>query len=442
MNWLFSTEEDVELYYTLCALYEFEDTLKETLSSYESSYLSSGSNSASVTFNEAYKMLLDTHLFGMKVSKQYMDMLYKHGVINELLFSFREEEYNGYAESMDSITRSIEGTISGMTVIAYDAYLRDYCPTTAPVLNITPKLETEEEKTELEQYIHEEISLQRTLSYSMNNLHIDEDMTLEDDIQTYGSVYMDGGTLDLNGHTLEVDGEFLQSGGTVKINNGRLIIHSDYRMQERVIDESDGSVSYDDVFAGLMMEKDGDYLEVGGGFYFQSRSVETLTKGTVKLCGDFTVIGGNDCSLTSSGDCKFIIAGNAPQRFTFDNRATLSQLEYAGTSTVTVSGELAIGTLNSDVPLTSEGLTLTGIDNGNRYKLSVTGDMILDGDVDLNGGGLLGTYSAQIQDASLPVCTISVPAQDSSIGTIKLFLWDGLDNMQPLMDCENVFGAN
>ncbi len=386
VNWLFSTEEDVELYYTLCALYEFEDTLKETLSSYESSYLSSRSNSASVTFNEAYKLLLQTHLFGMKVSKQYMDMLYKNGLINELLFSFREDEYNEYAESMDNITHSIEGIISNMTVIAYDAYLRDCCEATAPVLNINPKLKTEEEKAELEEYIHEEIELQKILSYSMNNLHIDDSIVLQDDIQTYGSVYMESGTLDLNGHTLEVGGEFLQEGGTVNINNGSLIIHGDYRMQERVFDSSDNSVSYENVYSALVMEKDSDYLEVGGGFYFQSWKEESLTNGTIKLLGDFAVIGYN---FGSSDNCKFIIDGEGEKRFTFDNLATLNQLSYSGNSTVTVSGKLALGTLNSNIPLISDGMVLAGLDNGNKYTLSVTGDMELDGDADLNGGKLL-----------------------------------------------------
>lgn len=34
-GWLFSTDESVELYYSLCALYEFEDALKTALNSYE-----------------------------------------------------------------------------------------------------------------------------------------------------------------------------------------------------------------------------------------------------------------------------------------------------------------------------------------------------------------------------------------------------------------------
>ncbi len=73
-GWLFSTDEDIEMYYNLCALYEFEDTLKIAMNTYERSYLSSKSGGNSKTFNECYKMLLRTFLYGAKLSQEYVEL--------------------------------------------------------------------------------------------------------------------------------------------------------------------------------------------------------------------------------------------------------------------------------------------------------------------------------------------------------------------------------
>ncbi|HIU57757.1 MAG TPA: hypothetical protein IAA61_08120, partial [Candidatus Ornithomonoglobus merdipullorum] len=209
-DFLFSTDAEIEMYYELCALYDFEDVLKSALFSFESSYRSSASDANASVFMQAYKMLLQTHLLGIKGSQDYLDSYYKNGLVNQILLLFREDEYEEYKEQLESIKECIEDKISFLEVTAYNMYVEEFNLSNADdiiALEVEPEKYTEEQKDEI-------LSNTQALSYKLGNITITDGMTMTEDIETYGSVYLKGGILDINGHTLDIGGDFIIANGT------------------------------------------------------------------------------------------------------------------------------------------------------------------------------------------------------------------------------------
>ena len=68
-------------------------------------------------------------------------------------------------------------------------------------------------------------------SQKVQNIVIDENYTLSEDLTTYGSLILEGGTLDLNGHTLRIPKlNFFNKNATVKDSSegkGKIILKSE-----------------------------------------------------------------------------------------------------------------------------------------------------------------------------------------------------------------------
>ncbi|HEY9059942.1 MAG TPA: fibronectin type III domain-containing protein, partial [Pseudobacteroides sp.] len=109
-------------------------------------------------------------------------------------------------------------------------------------------------------------------------INISSNLTLSED-KTYGTIYLSGGTIDLNGYKLTVNGSLIQTGGTVNVNGGLLTIDKDYRI------ENNGGY----VWAVLNMTNVYDYVKVGGTFstYSYNNHTENLTAGIMEVKGDF-----------------------------------------------------------------------------------------------------------------------------------------------------------
>lgn len=61
-NLLFSTEEDIEHYFSCCALYDFENQLNKATNNYKKAYGYSGSLEDAKLFNTAFNLLIKTQL--------------------------------------------------------------------------------------------------------------------------------------------------------------------------------------------------------------------------------------------------------------------------------------------------------------------------------------------------------------------------------------------
>ena len=327
-GWLFGTDESVEMYYSACALYEFEDALRAALSYYESQYVYSQSDSDSAVFNECYKLLLKTYLLGSKTSQKFVDVEYKHGLIKQLLFNFKEEKYNEYSEKLKNITGYVEQTLEFMNVVAYNGYCETYCSDVASIIDMVPKTETYTEDDK-----QQRIELLNTLSLETNNWIITKDMTLNSDIHTYGYVNLQYGTLNINGHRLEVDGDFIIANVENFTENGVT------------------TPRYYSTTAVLQMTDPADYVKINGDFIsYAGSSYNTsyvdnslLNAGVMEVSGDFNVYSGDSYnyymySFYTGGSHKVILNGTDEQNVSFDYK------DYSGFNSLVI--ESVTGKIN------------------------------------------------------------------------------------------------
>lgn len=104
------------------------------------------------------------------------------------------------------------------------------------------------------------------------DLTVSSSITLTEDV-VYKDVTIKSGTINLNGHKLTVLNTVIQTGGTVNINQGKLIIQSNYSIG--------GS-------GALYMAKETDYVLVGGNF-----NISTSTNGSGNFTGGTLEVKGN-----------------------------------------------------------------------------------------------------------------------------------------------------
>ncbi len=410
---LFGTDKSVELYYSICALYEFENCLKYALGTYERAYLSNKSDANSSVFNEAYKLLLQTHLLGIKASIDVVEVEYKAGLINTLISYFKEKEYDSYMKSLNNMQSYVELTINSMNVIAYNCYLDEYGGdemTIADIQQETPKYTTEENEAAI-------IEL-KDLSFVLNNVTIDKDKKLTEDMHTYGSLIIEGGTLDLNGHTLTVDGNILQSGGTMNINAGTLNVGGDYSIAGSVTTNGAGDKVYTSSSGILKMIYPSDYVCVDGDFATNSNGGHygSLKDGTIEIKGDFQQLYHNN--FDTSENHKVIFNGDKQQEIFFENPdvSGFANVEFRN-SNIKLNSGIRGFTLNQDIDLSlgvkylhiNGTLDLNGhsISNSEYWEtsdLSVSGNLILDGnDIKINGNLEISSGTIDLSGQTLTV---------------------------------------
>ena len=103
--------------------------------------------------------------------------------------------------------------------------------------------------------------------------------------------FVQTGDVNINGGKLFVKGNYTQSGGTLRLNGGRIEVSKNYRLQSTKID-SDGQTVYTTTYGVLQMTNPADYFLVKGDCYVQSYygeggSYNDLSNGVLELKGDF-----------------------------------------------------------------------------------------------------------------------------------------------------------
>ncbi|TYQ15580.1 UNVERIFIED_CONTAM: fibronectin type III domain protein [Acetivibrio alkalicellulosi] len=157
------------------------------------------------------------------------------------------------------------------------------------------------------------------------DISIEENRTLQNDIEIKGSLYVHGGTLNLNKYNLTVGGNLIQAGGTININGGQLFVDGDYRIQSKNY-QTDGSFSYGNSNGYIRMNNENDYVRIIGQFVTQSRYNHNgyLTSGILEVRGNFTQIRN---TFTNSSIVNFratqshrsILSGSQLQWVSFQN---------------------------------------------------------------------------------------------------------------------------
>lgn len=173
--------------------------------------------------------------------------------------------------------------------------------------------------------------------------------TLEDDQVYEGDLILMEDTLDLNGHTLRVKGNLIQAGGTIKINNGCLIIDEDYRIQTIIIKED--KVTYGLSYGTLLMNEEQDLVQVKGSFISSCglNNTTRLTEGRFEVAGDFILNNITQNMFTATENHTIVFNGEHGQTVnlaqTSHSNSRFSNIVFANESAegITIINPIAIG---------------------------------------------------------------------------------------------------
>ena len=384
----FSTNTQIETYYEMQCLYEFEDRLTDAVRTYASNYQSSATTENAKLFNNAFEMLMQTYELGCDIAIKYNESTYDKGALNILVsrISGDIEKFNKYKDSVNFIKNTINGVYTFATKDMYNSYLEDCCTDVAETINMDPA-ETVGTKEDLDNQV---VALEANVQKA-SNMYISSDYKLTGDVETYGSLYLSGGTLDLNGYSLTIHGDIHQTNGVLFVDGGRLMVDGDYGIYRTQKNSTTGDteIIYTDGY--LKMVKAADTVTVGGNLTVcTSKDTEGyLTAGTLVLKGNFRQIyGGSSYGFCATGMHTTILAGEGTQELSFDSSASgFNELKTAEgyQGKIALKNNIKFNKLGSDLAVTGENLYI-GDSKLNGHKLSVTGNATMYADVDLQGG--------------------------------------------------------
>lgn len=321
----FSTNTQVETYYEMKCLYEFEDRLTDAVRTYAANYSSNATTANAKLFNNAFEMLMQTYELGCDIAVTYNESTYDKGALNILVsrISGNIDKFNKYKDSVNFIKRTIDEVYTFATNDMYNSYLEDCCADVADAVEMAP-VENVGTKEELDnQLVALEANVQKA-----SNMYISDDYKLTGDIETYGSLYLSGGTLDLNGYSLTIHGDIHQTNGVLFVDGGKLTVDGDYGIYQTQKDSTSGDMIYRYTNGYLKMVKTADYVTVGGDLKVcaYNNSSTTMTAGTLELKGNFRQIYDSyyDLSATKDGFAvagthTTILSGDEIQHITFDS---------------------------------------------------------------------------------------------------------------------------
>ncbi|MDD6572432.1 MAG: hypothetical protein PUF12_08640, partial [Thermoflexaceae bacterium] len=135
-----------------------------------------------------------------------------------------------------------------------------------------------------------------------------------------GNLELYSGIMDLGGYTLTIDGDLIQRGGVLNVNNGKLIVKGDYRIQTPVENENTDITEYQVSYGRLSMTKATSRVYVYGDFFDESvyDHTDLLTNGDMYLSGNMTVTDrGCEKAFMASGSHDLYLKGKNGQIITF-----------------------------------------------------------------------------------------------------------------------------
>ena len=411
-NVFLGTDKIADSYYSMQMLCNFQNILKEKVLRYEANYKSWPTEANARIFNQSIAMYLKTMNAGMDYSVRFVEAVKEGGVINYLYSIFDQNKYDDVLKTLKRIQTGINDEIKFFNSDVRNMYNDEYGIEMYPIAREPQNMTRPEFDASITQL--------RSDVFKITNLTIKEDLTLTSDMETYGDVILENGTLNLNGHTLTVGGNLLQKAGTIDINGGTLNVGGYYAMAGSATQRGDGSMEYGaGGSAYLKMTTAADRVNVDGDFIAYSReSNRSLTNGELRIKGNFMQKEDwRSADFSASGKHKTIFCGSHPQKISFDgyyNASGFAELRFENPNIILEKGIRGF-TLKDDVNLTI-GTETFGIDgtldtnghsigetfehNGNlilaRGKLILNGKPMrvmgnlemADGEIDLKGSSL------------------------------------------------------
>ena len=395
-NLLFSTDENIEHYFSCRALYNFENQLSELTSDYKKTYNSQHSLESAKIYNTAFNLLLKTHLEGADYSKKIAELQYDKGAINQLFKYFNQEDYDGYMKTVGMIEDMIEDYIEFINVESYN----DFVEYMAAVddgncfKNAAADISPEPVTVTPSDYNKAVLQVQ-SVSDSYYGMDFTKSQTLEYDMEIFDDVEMSA-DVDLNGHTLTIRGDLIQTAGKMKINNGTLNVGGDYKIQKisitGVTSDSDGV---------LRMENKSDSVNISGDFVMQSSTYcsygsdyNYFSAGTMTIGGDFYQYNGkygNNFVSETDGNHVVIIKGERVHNLYFDSEgySHFSNLKTEDNATIKFTGKFYGFKLCQDLVIEGDTKLTGDILDLNGYTLTINGDFDISSNLNVNKGHLI-----------------------------------------------------
>ncbi len=404
-NALFSTDENLELYYSLNALAEYEDAMKAALNIAEKNYIKNPTDENAVAFNEAYKLLLQTHILGVEAAKKVVVFENESGLVNSLITLLTKDDYSKAVADLDELKAGMTKTLSTLYGNVYNLYIKQY-GAEAEALGLLPKtLPTDEEYNSAYTFLSNFSSDAKGVTFS-------KDYTLTEDRTIYGNVSLTGGTLNLNGFKLTVAGNLTQTGGKLNVGNGMLKVGGNYRAYYGIFDAGSGrtEVGGDFIYtsgdtSSFVMTQDEAYVLVYGNFEIDTRyNRGNIKAGTMEFKGNFTQ---KDLweTFPAEGTHKVIFSGDGEQLVSFESTSSCfnileSKNDKLYFETVVVVNEIRgnsmFDTLKIQNTTFSDGVKVNvanslhsyGYIDMNNASIFVGGNLNLNSDITLNNSTL------------------------------------------------------
>nr|MCR4611879.1 hypothetical protein [Lachnospiraceae bacterium] len=428
-------DDQFNKYNELEVYYDMEKLLHEEVDNllYE---IQSGETDNAKMFITAYGMLLNMYNIGMDCYEEYTEKMYKEGLLNNVFSGMQSEKYNNAiakAESVRSSVNKIFETDIANADIAFKVAAKKYESDNKDADTIIDNYDTAADN------IEEEVDNFEEHRYSFGYT-IKEDIVQDKDLEIYGCLIIDYGSLDLNGHKIVVYGDaivhgdlwlngildvkgslyqyrekitikengqllvgndFYQKGGSVLISGGTLSVGGNHE-----IGYIDGEGAYKYYDYTKLTINEGGTESIGGSVLAYNLYSSDLTKGTLNVYGDFRAF---MKGILAREEFEIVLAGEGSARvenisahLSGYNGGNLT-VENADGRSIVFAGEIGLNNL------TGEGLVI--ISDGASIGATLQTDVTIEGDVavpyahklHVNGKNLVVNGSVQMTSDTMTV---------------------------------------
>lgn len=387
---LFSTDEEIETYYEMSALYDFEKELKKAISYYKKNYQQVNTHENAMVYNTSIDMLLKVYNLGMDISVKYGSNVYEKGACNLFISNVigNKEKFDDFKRHTVNIQNELKMLLDYRNSILYSQYLDDQCQDVWAEIdmpiddNIITNNDIENARESLEKSLF--ICCSQTIKGNL---------TLNYDMETYGDIELISGTLDLNGHRFIVNGNFTTSDkeSQIKINEGSLDVKGDLIIGVREINEN-GEETIGTSRAYITMRYPQDKLRVRGDFIYSGYGDRAnLQDGTFYVEGDFSVLRCGNFYPASKHTIVF--CGNDRQKIDYySSQSGFANVRFNNPNIEIVSKSISGFSLQDDINLITPQdyfkIYNTPLDL-NGHKITIEGNFVHSyGNVNINGGEL------------------------------------------------------
>lgn len=459
-GWFFSTDKDIECVYSMDALYTIEDITVELVKKYQTQYKSNRTDANAKLYSESFKLLMKIFIEGVDYSKEYAQITTEKGIFNQLFKNADNADYKHLLSMLDQLRTTYESYLNYVDACVYNNYVAGIPNTSSGKLikkNIVDARTSSVNEADISLYF----ANYEAVDTLYTNHFISENMTLDSDYHTYGDLYVNNGTIDLNGYTMTIEGDVYHKQGTIKINNGTLNVSGDYIMENSTTN-STGEKEFDTCNASVEMKNEHDKINISGDlithklYYWFFNSFEGHYTYGIDFENGVCTIGGNiwtDYSFQSFKNNKIVLNGDSTQSiYIGGEKCVINELEILNPDTreIVLDGRLSINRMISNANFTTSKLELLTDFDVNKQKINLNGNLnMINGTLDLNGG-ILSIDGDFIQQAGTVKCnngTFSISgdyamenATSNSIGEIEYNTCSAKLIMQNKNDKVNING--